>query len=126
MQGDTPDPNSMLDAMGAGNSVDDIISDSAPLGKPRVISWKSGQGPSDELIGQIRDAEGSKAAARRLGLSQAQVKARSTSSGSLPSEVQDRIRTTMEGMSPEERIRYVEEAPNGLAQDFMQKLFGGS
>lgn len=123
MQGDTPDPNGMLEALGGGTTPEDVIP-TAPLGKPRVISWKSGHGPSDELIGQVRDEEGSKSAAHRLAIPQKQVLERAPrmSPRALPPEAQNRIRSNMEGMSLEEKLKYLEQAPSGLSEAFIKSI----
>jgi hypothetical protein len=119
-----PDPNTILGDM-------DPVTEAyqagvLPLGKPRVLSWKSGQGPTDELIGQIRDQEGSKAAARRLAIPQKQVTERAPRMAprALPPEAQSRIAAKLEGMTPEEKLVYLESAPNGLTEAFIKSLIG--
>ncbi len=122
MIGDTPDPNAIL---GDAAMTDVMEAQGIPLGKPRVLSWKSGQGPSDELLESTRAAEGSKGAARRLGLSQAQVKARTGSTPrGLPTEAQGRIRTAMESMTPEEKLAYLESSPNDISAEFIRSILG--
>lgn len=127
MKNGEPDPNDMLNALGGGSSPEEVIQNAGiPLGKPRVISWKSGHGPSDELIEKTRAEEGSKATASRLGITQKQVVAR-TSDGprQLPTAVQDRIRGNMENMTLEQKLDYLQNAPNGLSEAFIKSILEG-
>lgn len=122
---DTPD-ESVVNYTSPGGEPDPnaILGDTMPLGKPRVKTWKSGAGPSDELIGSLRDEEGSKSAARRLAIPQKQVLERAPRMGArqLPPEAQGRITDAMAGMTPEEKLTYLASAPNGLSQDFIKSL----
>jgi hypothetical protein len=95
---------------------------SAPLGKPRVKAWKEGHGPSDELIGEVRDAEGSKSAALRLAIPVSEVKTRAPRMNprALPTDARNRIEEAMAGMTPEEKLAYLESAPNDISELFIQ------
>lgn len=125
----TPEPE-IEDVIGHDPSessiMDAVESQGMPLGKPRVNEWKAGQGPSDELIGQLRDAEGSKSAAHRLAIPQKEVTSRAPrmSPRDLPPDVKTRIATALEGMSPEEKLTYLASAPNGLTEAFIKSQMG--
>lgn len=125
----TPEPE-IEDVIGHDPSessiMDAVESQGMPLGKPRVKEWKAGQGPSDELIGQLRDAEGSKSAAHRLAIPQKEVTSRAPrmSPRDLPPDVKTRIATALEGMSPEEKLTYLASAPNGLTEAFIKSQMG--
>lgn len=100
----------------------DELRQSQPLGKPRVQSWKEGHGPSDDLIGRIRDEEGARAAASRLKISPDSVRERAprTSPRSLPSDARARISSALAGMTPEERLTYLDSAGSGLTRNFIE------
>lgn len=103
-----------------------LANETQPLGRPRVKEWKEGHGPSPELAGQLRDELGSKDAARQLAITPGEVQdlAPRMNPRSLPTAAQDRMEQALAGMTPEEKLTYLESAPNDLAKLFIQTRMG--
>jgi hypothetical protein len=118
--GPVPEPDALLQEL-VGGPVE-----TAPLGQPRVKSWKPGYGPSAEDAGNLRDKLGARDAASILNSSEGDIKelAPRMNPRALPSDVRDRLMKTVQGMSPEDAKAYANSSSNDLVKAFINSIIG--
>lgn len=92
------------------------------LGMPRVKAWKPGHGPSQADMQAARDYGGGKDAARRLKVRPERIYAETKGGDSIPKEAQDRIRSQVETMTPDEFTRFLGQAKNPKVRQFIASL----
>lgn len=90
----------------------------------RVKEWKPGHGPKPETIQMMRQEFGSRDAAKRLGIPQADVK-KVGGSSRLPDSVRRTIDSRLaELKTPQQRMAYLDAAPNEMAREYIRTRLG--